>query len=76
MAKRISFTRVNPVISRWLPKGWVSAAEFTSDETKQCQWRAFADSIELTSVSLEEIVEAIWTLVVPSFERMTARRSG
>jgi Nucleotidyl transferase AbiEii toxin, Type IV TA system len=49
------------------------SAEFTGDETKQRQWRAYAESIKLASISLEEIVEAVWALVEPSCERLTAR---
>jgi predicted nucleotidyltransferase component of viral defense system len=49
------------------------SADFTGDETKRRQWRAYADSIELKSVSLEEIVEAIWALVGPCCERLAAR---
>ncbi len=49
------------------------SADFTSDETKRRQWRAYADSIELSSVSLEEIIEVIWALVGPCCERLAAR---
>jgi predicted nucleotidyltransferase component of viral defense system len=49
------------------------SADFTGDETKRRQWRAYADSIELSSVSIEEIIEAIWALVGPCCERLAAR---
>lgn len=45
--------------------------ELVEDETKQRQWRAYAASIELKGVSLAEIVEAIWTFVEPSCQRLT-----
>lgn len=43
------------------------------DETKQRQWRAYAASIELEGVALDEVVDAIWSLVGPSCQRLTER---
>jgi predicted nucleotidyltransferase component of viral defense system len=48
------------------------SAEFIGDELKQRQWRAYARSIELDAVSLDEVVEAVWALVGPSCERLLA----
>lgn len=45
------------------------SATFTGDEAKQRQWRAYAQSIELEGVTLEEVVEAVWALVGPSCAR-------
>ncbi|QNQ09653.1 nucleotidyl transferase AbiEii/AbiGii toxin family protein [Sphingomonas alpina] len=45
----------------------------TGDETKQRQWRAYAQSIDLESLTLEEVVEAAWALVGPSCARIGAR---
>ena len=47
------------------------SAEFIQDETKRRQWRAYAASIELEGVSLDEVVEAIWTSVGPSCAQLT-----
>ena len=66
-----TFTRRETQVPIQRPPGL--SAEFTGDATKQRQWRAYAESIELASVSLEEIVEAIWALVGPSCERLSAR---
>jgi hypothetical protein len=43
------------------------------DETKQRRWRAYAASIELEGVTLDEVVDAIWSLVGPSCQRLTER---
>lgn len=66
-----TFSRRDTPIPTDRPPGL--SAEFTSDVTKQRQWRAYAESIELASVSLEEMVDAIWALVGPSCQRLTTR---
>lgn len=66
-----TFARRETPIPAGRPPGL--SAEFSGDETKQRQWRAYAESIELTSVSLEEIVEAVWALVGPSCDRLAGR---
>ncbi|MEH3159900.1 MAG: nucleotidyl transferase AbiEii/AbiGii toxin family protein [Sphingomonas taxi] len=43
---------------------------FTSDESKQRQWRNYAQSIELGQLSLEEVVGDVWSLVEPSCTRI------
>jgi len=43
-----------------------------SDETKQRQWRAYSQSIDLEGLTLEEVIEAIWALVGPSCARIRA----
>lgn len=46
------------------------SAEMVQDETKQRQWRAYANSLELEGVGLSSIVDAVWELVGPSCERL------
>jgi predicted nucleotidyltransferase component of viral defense system len=46
------------------------SAAFVEDETKQRQWRAYAESVELKGVSLADVVETVWTLVGPSCQRL------
>lgn len=46
------------------------SSEFVADQAKQRQWRAYATSIELKGVTLEEVVEAAWALVGPSCARI------
>lgn len=46
------------------------SAVFTGEETKRRQWRAYAQSIDLEAVTLEEVVEAAWALVGPSCARI------
>jgi predicted nucleotidyltransferase component of viral defense system len=46
--------------------------EFIEDEQKQRQWRAYAQSLNLDGVALEEVVEAVWAFVGPSCERLRA----
>jgi hypothetical protein len=68
-AIRATFERRRTVVPRDRPPGL--SGELIDDETKQRQWRAYAESIELESVSLSEVVEAIWALVEPSCKRLT-----
>ena len=41
------------------------------DAAKQAQWRAYARSIDLEAVTLDEVVEAVWNLVGPSCTRLS-----
>ena len=50
------------------------SASFIGDATKQAQWRAYARTILLNEIRLEEIVDAIWKLVAPSCARLLASR--
>lgn len=54
------------------------SAEMIASEDKQRQWRAYAASIELESVTLEMVIEAIWEVVGPSCARspMVGTRSN
>jgi len=65
-----TFARRKTAIPKDRPPGL--SAEFAQDETKQRQWRAYAASIDLERVSLDEIVEAIWALVGPACARLAA----
>jgi predicted nucleotidyltransferase component of viral defense system len=67
-AIRATFARRGTGIPTARPPG-LSAA-FTGDEAKQRQWRAYAQSIDLEAVALEEVVEAVWALVGPSCARI------
>jgi predicted nucleotidyltransferase component of viral defense system len=68
-AIRATFERRKTGVPSDRPPGL--SAEFVEDETKRRQWRAYAASIELEGVSLDEVVKAIWTLVGPSCARLT-----
>ena len=67
-AIRATFARRGTGIPRDRPPGLSEA--FTGDEAKQRQWRAYARSIDLEGVTLEEVVEAVWALVGPSCARI------
>jgi len=45
--------------------------EMANDPNKQRQWNAYASSIELESVELQEVVDAVWVLIGPACERLT-----
>lgn len=64
-----TFARRQTAIPTERPPGL--SAEMVNNEAKQRQWRAYAASIELESVSLESIVEKIWELVGPSCARIS-----
>lgn len=67
-AIRATFARRGTGIPRDRPPGLSEA--FTGDKAKQRQWRAYARSIDLEGVTLEEVVEAVWALVGPSCARI------
>lgn len=46
------------------------SATLLDDTTKQRQWLAYAQSIDLESPSLEEVVDAVWAIVGPSCARI------
>lgn len=69
-AIRATFERRRTAIPRERPPG-LSAAMF-GDEAKQRQWRAYAASIELEAVTLDSVVDAIWSLVGPSCARLNS----
>jgi hypothetical protein len=45
--------------------------EMTQDGTKQSQWATYAESIDLEKVSLEEVIETIWSMVGPACKRIS-----
>ena len=45
--------------------------EMANDANKQRQWNAYASSIELKNVELQEVIDAIWALIGPACERLT-----
>jgi predicted nucleotidyltransferase component of viral defense system len=44
--------------------------EMAQDGTKQGQWAAYAESIDLEKVSLEEVIETIWSMVGSACKRI------
>lgn len=67
-AIQATFARRETDIPSDRPPGLSTA--FTEDETKQRQWRAYAQSIDLEGVTLGEVVESVWALVGPSCARI------
>jgi predicted nucleotidyltransferase component of viral defense system len=51
------------------------SAAMIEDETKQRQWRAYADSIELEGIGLADVIDAVWALVGPSCARLNAQQN-
>lgn len=47
---------------------------FLREASKQAQWRAYARSIQLEGVTLDEVVAEIWKLVGPTCARLSASR--
>lgn len=69
-AIRATFERRNTNIPSEMPIGL--SAEFASDEQKAAQWKAYAASIDLNGLSLEIVIETIWTCIGPSCQRITS----
>lgn len=65
-----TFRRRKTIIPLDRPEGLSRA--FSDDPAKQRQWRNYAHSIGLVSVTLTEVVEAAWDLVEPSCLRLTS----
>lgn len=65
-----TFERRRTVIPSDRPEGLSRA--FADDPAKQRQWHNYAESIGLDSVTLVEVVEAVWDLVGPSCTRLTS----
>lgn len=72
-AIKATFERRKTAIPTERPPG-LSAA-MIEDSTKQAQWRAYAASLGLEQLALEEVVEAAWALVGPSCTRLTEKGS-
>nr|WP_245426369.1 nucleotidyl transferase AbiEii/AbiGii toxin family protein [Phyllobacterium bourgognense] len=69
-----TFERRRTLIPKERPPGL--SVEMFGDEGKQRQWRAYAASLELETVSLESIIEGVWELVGPSCTRIVARNEN
>lgn len=65
-----TFERRKTEIPSDRPEGLSRA--FADDPAKQRQWRNYAESINLVSITLVEVVEAVWDLVGPSCKRLTS----
>ena len=63
-AIRATFERRRTAVPSERPPGLSTA--LTEDDVKQRQWRAYAQSIDLPDLSLEEVVDAAWALVGPA----------
>jgi|AGTN01.1.fsa_nt_gi Domain of unknown function (DUF1814). len=69
-----TFDRRKTAIPSARPDGLSQA--FVDDAARQRQWRNYALSIGLDTVSLAEVVDAVWELVGPSCERLTSAAGG
>ena len=69
-----TFNRRKTAIPSSRPAGLSQA--FVDDAAKQRQWRNYAHSIGLATVSLAEVVDAAWELVGPSCMRLTSVAGG
>lgn len=69
-----TFNRRKTTIPSHRPVGLSQA--FVDDAARQRQWRNYAVSIGLNSVSLAEVVDAIWELVGPSCARLSSAAEG
>jgi predicted nucleotidyltransferase component of viral defense system len=72
-AIRATFDRRRTLVPRDRPPGLSS--DFWSDDAKQRQWRAYAQSIDVKDSALEEVIEAIWTLIGPACVRIAGREA-
>ena len=63
-----TFARRETAIPTERPAGLTP--EMANDANKQRQWNAYAASIELENVKLQEVVDAIWALIGPACERL------
>lgn len=69
-----TFDRRKTAIPSVRPDGLSQA--FVDDAARQRQWRNYALSIGLDTVSLAEVVDAAWELVGPSCMRLTSAADG
>lgn len=69
-AIRATFERRRTAVPSERPPGLSKA--LSADEVKQRQWRAYAQSIDLPDLSLEEVVDAAWALVGPACSRIAS----
>lgn len=68
-AIRATFERRETAIPSERPPGL--STDMSGDSAKQRQWQAYAASIELKGLSLEDVIDAVWNLVGPSCVRLT-----
>lgn len=69
-AVKATFLRRKTPIPTEPPPGLSDA--FALDATKETQWQAYARSVQLESVSLREVTNAIWKLFGPACARIAA----
>lgn len=69
-AIKATFERRRTPIPSDCPPGLSEA--FLKDASKQAQWRAYARSIQLEGITLDEVTTEIWRLVGPSCARLAA----
>ena len=69
-AIRATFERRRTAVPSEQPPGLSKA--LSADEVKQRQWRAYAQSIDVPDLSLEEVVDAAWALVGPACSRIVS----
>ena len=67
-AIRATFERRETAIPQKVPVGL--SAEFVRDVQKLQQWGAYADSIDLDNLSLDIVVEMIWSYLGPACKRL------
>ena len=73
-AIQATFERRQTPVPTQRPPG-LSAGMY-EDEAKQRQWRAYAASLELEKITLEEVIGRVWDLVGPSCARIAAEGGG
>jgi predicted nucleotidyltransferase component of viral defense system len=69
-AIQATFERRGTDIPREIPIGL--SDDFVNDEQKIRQWRAYVASIDLKGLSLDTVVDAIWSYIAPACERLTS----
>jgi predicted nucleotidyltransferase component of viral defense system len=68
-AIQATFERRRTAIPKARPPGLSDA--MLRDGTRQTQWRAYSEQVNLTGVTLGDVIEAVWQLVGPSCARLT-----
>tara|TARA_R110000868_G_scaffold42178_3_gene143171 strand:+ start:1383 stop:2258 length:876 start_codon:yes stop_codon:yes gene_type:complete len=69
-AIQATFERRRTAVPSERPPGLSKA--LSADDVKQRQWRAYAQSIDLPNLSLEEAVDTVWALVGPACSRLNS----
>ena len=70
-AIRATFERRSTAVPKEVPVGL--SDEFVGDAQKMQQWDAYTASIDIDSLSLDRIVETIWSYIGPTCEHLTDR---